>query len=148
MNNNQYNRNRMVTRSRVQPGHLFVAIESKHKQSKPKQSKQGTQLRESSNDSLSGSYSEQILLLETLWLEALKVNLTTTAAIEKMREYIRDGPPPPLDYYIDMWTERLSQLVDTPFGKGHTTGLSHFGSKVVTLDWGRTGGAVVYMPDI
>jgi hypothetical protein len=96
MNNNQYNRNRMVTRSRVQPGHLFVAIESKHKQSKPKQSKQGTQLRESSNDSLSGSYSEQILLLETLRLEALKVNLTTTAAIEKMREYIRDGPPPPL----------------------------------------------------
>jgi hypothetical protein len=87
------------------------------------------------------------LLLETLWLEALKVNLTTTAAIEKMREYIRDGLFR-VDYYIEMWTERLSQLVDTPFGKGHTTGLSHFGSKVVTLDWGRTGGAVVYMPDI
>jgi hypothetical protein len=42
-----------------------------------------------------------------------------------------------------------AHAVDTPFGTGRTTGLSPSGSKVVlwhSLDWGRPGGAVVYLP--
>jgi hypothetical protein len=120
------NYNRMVTQLVIDTGHHFVALEYKPRESKPKQSKQGSQLLESSNDSLSASNSEQTLHLETLWHEALKVNLTTTSAIEKMREYIRDGLFS-VDYYIEMWTKRLSQpVVKWPIGLAKAIKLINF----------------------
>lgn len=115
MNINQ--QTRMMTRSRVQPGHTFLSMESN-----PKQSKQvinqtpvamvAQQKRTSDINAppvgIQDRWSvEATPILEALWQEALSRKLTTPQSIDMMREYIKDGAFS-LDYYIKMWSERLN----------------------------------------
>ena len=126
-----------MTRSRVQPGHTFISMQSKPKQSKPKQSKHA--INAPSGPILDRCQVEATQILEELWDEALLVNLTTPQSITMMREYIKEGVFS-LDYYIKMWTERLSHPQDVKARLGTNTDCSERrGKEKFTIELDKAG---------